>query len=128
MNIVDSSGWLEYFAAGPNAHFFEKPIVDVKNLIVPSICIYEVCRRTLTQRDEEHATEVMAQMVEGQVIGLHEELAYSASLLSFEHRLPMADAIILATAQACNATLWTQDADFKDLPSVKYFPHKPAKK
>lgn len=37
MNLVDSSGWLEYFADGPNAEFFAPPIEDAANLIVPSI-------------------------------------------------------------------------------------------
>jgi len=34
--------------------------------------------------------------------------------------LPMADSVMLATARAYNATLWTQDAHFKDVEGVKY--------
>lgn len=42
MNVIDSSGWLEYFADGKNADFFSSAIEDIENLIVPVISLYEV--------------------------------------------------------------------------------------
>ena len=120
MNIVDSSGWLEYFSDGPNAGFFSTPLSDVASLIVPSISIYEVFKRVLQQRDESAALEAAALMQQGQVVELSSSLAMAAAKLSLDLKLPMADSIILTTAQQFDATLWTQDRDFKGIAGVKY--------
>jgi len=120
MNVVDSSGWLEYFADGPNAAVFAKPIVATGLLIVPVLSIFEVFRRVMTQRGEGVALEAMAMMRQGNVVPLDDTLALDAARLSVQHRLPMADSIILATAIAHRATLWTQDADFENVPAVRY--------
>lgn len=55
MNVVDSSGWLEYFADGPNADFFSKPVLDLGNLVVPTLSIFEVFKRIAQQRGEGDA-------------------------------------------------------------------------
>ena len=55
MNVVDSSGWLEYFAGGGNAHFFAPAIKATDTLVIPTICIYEVFKRLVAQRGEEDA-------------------------------------------------------------------------
>jgi len=120
MNIVDSSGWLEYFAEGSNADFFAPAIEDPKNLLVPVICIYEVFKKVLQQRGENQAQIHVGDMKHGKVIEMDESLALSAARLSAELKLPMADSLILATARAHNAILWTQDEHFKDLDGVKY--------
>ncbi|MFA7174435.1 MAG: type II toxin-antitoxin system VapC family toxin [Kiritimatiellia bacterium] len=121
MNIVDSSGWLEYFSKGPNAKKYLQPLKDTVNLIVPVITIYEVFKVVLRERGENDALLVAAAMQRGTVSNLTTKIALAASKLSLQYKLPMADSIILATAQLNNATLWTQDIDFKDIPSVKYF-------
>jgi toxin FitB len=123
MNVVDSSGWLEYFADSPNANFFAAAIENTAELIVPTVSIYEVFKRTLQQRDEHAALEAVAIMSQGQVIDLDGALALSAAKISSEMKLPMADSIIFATARAYHATLWTQDADL-NLEGVKYFEKK----
>jgi toxin FitB len=120
MNVVDSSGWLEYFAAGPNAAAFAKPIQATGSLIVPSLALFEVFKRVMTQRGEDVALEAIALMRQGRVVPLDDSLALDAARLSVEHRLPMADSIILATALAHRATLWTQDADFEHVKGVRY--------
>ncbi len=120
MNLVDSSGWLEYFAKASNAAFFRPAIHDTESLLVPTICIYEVYKRILAQRDEEEALAAVAWMAGGQVVDLTQQIALLAADLSHEHRLPMAGSIILATARAYNATLWTQDAHFAGLEGVRY--------
>ncbi|NJD67413.1 MAG: VapC toxin family PIN domain ribonuclease [Candidatus Methylomirabilota bacterium] len=120
MNVVDSSAWLEYFANGPNASVFAKPIEDAQWLVVPTLAIVEVLKRVLQQRTEGDALQVVAVMRQGIVIDLDTSIALRAAKLSVDHRLPMADSVILATARAYDATLWTQDADFKDLPGVQY--------
>ena len=126
MNIVDSSGWLEYFAGGPNAKRFGVPLKDSASLVVPVITIYEVFKIVLRQRGENEALQAVAAMQKGLVCDLTVNIAISASQISLQlpNNLPMADSIILATAQHHNATIWTQDVDFKGLRKVKYFPKK----
>ena len=120
MNVVDSSGWLEYFADGSNAEFFAPAIEDTKNLLVPIICIYEVFKRILQQSDVIEAQQHIGDMKMGQIIDLDESLALSAAKLSVDLKLPMADSLILATARANQATFWTQDEHFQGLDGVKY--------
>ena len=120
MNVVDSSGWLEYFADGPNADFFAPAIQDTKALIVPTLSIYEVFKRILQQREEGEALQAIALMQQGTVVELDSRLALEAAKLSLEESLPLADSVMLATARAYDAILWTQDSDFKDSSGVKY--------
>lgn len=120
MNLVDTSGWLEYFFLGKNASYFSSPIEQTKELIVPTICLYEVFKKINTVADEARALQAIAQMKQGQVVNVSEDVALKASLISIKHKLAMADSIIYATANIHDATLWTQDVDFKDLPNVKY--------
>lgn len=120
MNIVDSSAWLEYFADGPNAGEFAEVIFETEQLIVPSVTLSEVFKRIRGQRDLDSALYAVAQMQRGTVIDLDANLAIAAAELSTESGLPMADSIILATARAHEATLWTQDADFEGLEEVEY--------
>ena len=121
MNLVDSSGWMEYFSNGPQAVSFKKPIEDTKHLIVPVICIYEVFKKNLQFTDEKKALEITAVMRMGEIVPLDDQRALSAAVMSHAFKLPMADSIILAIAQEFKAILWTQDADFENFPNVKYF-------
>jgi len=124
MNIVDSSGWLAYFAGEPNAGHFLTPLSDSASLVVPTVTIYEVFKVILRESCENDALQAVMAMQKGTVVDLKAPLAIAASRLSLEHNLPMADSIILATAQEFNAILWTQDSDFKNIRNVKYFPKK----
>jgi len=120
MNLVDSSGWLEYFADGENADFFAASIEDTEHLVISTINIYEVFKRILIQRDEHSALQAVAIMEQGHVIDMSSEIALLAAQISKENKIPMADSMIYATAKASKATLWTQDADFKGLEGVQY--------
>ena len=120
--VVDSSGWLEYFADGPNASRFAPFIEQPERLVVPTITLYEVFKRVFQQRGEDAALIAIAAMMEGQVVPLTEEIALEAARLSLNTKLPMADSIILATARAFDAVLWTQDADFQGLTDVRFIP------
>ncbi|TET65907.1 MAG: type II toxin-antitoxin system VapC family toxin [Candidatus Aminicenantes bacterium] len=124
MNIVDSSGWLAYFADELNAKHFLTPLKDTPSLVVPSVTIYEVFKVVLRESGENEALQAIAAMHRGTVMDLTAQLAIAASKLSLEHALPMADSIILATAKAFDAIIWTQDSDFKNIAGVKYFPKK----
>jgi len=120
MNLVDSCGWLEYYADGPNADFYAPAIEDTENLIVPVICIYEVFRKILQQRGEAPALQAAALMHQGLVVDLSSPLALSAAKIGIGLKMPLADSIILASARAHNAVVWTQDAHFKDIKDVRY--------
>ena len=120
MNLVDTSGWIEYFFSGPNASYFGKPIEQTEDLLVPVICLYEVFKKVNIAADEGRALQAVAQMKQGQIADLTEQIALSASLVSIKHKLPMADSMIYATARAHDAVLWTQDEDFRALPHVKF--------
>ena len=120
MNVIDSSGWLEYFAKGPNTTFFKPVIHNTEALLVPTICLYEVYKRIAAQRDEEEALSAIAWMATGEVVDLNQEIAIQAADFSREHKLAMADSIIYATARAFQATLWTQDAHFSGLDGVEF--------
>jgi len=120
MNVVDSSGWLEYFADGSNADFFAPAILDEANLVVPTICMYEVFKRLSQQRGKDAALEAMGVLYRGQLAPLSDEVALQAALLSLEHKLPLADSVILATAHTYAARLWTQDEHFKGMAGVEY--------
>jgi predicted nucleic acid-binding protein len=124
MNVVDSSGWLEYFSDGPNADFFAPAVEDVDDLLVPSLSLYEVFKRVLQQRGEDKALQAIAVMRQGSVVDLNTPIALSAARISVQLKLPMADSIMLATARAYKATLWTQDSDFKDVGGVRYIEKK----
>ena len=117
-NVVDSSGWLEYFADTPRAKRFARAIEDTSNLIVPVVIVYEVFKKVRRDRGDDEALQVVAAMLHGRVVDVDVSLALEAGQLD----LPLADSLVYATAVRHGATVWTQDADFEGLPAVKYFP------
>lgn len=123
-NVVDSSGWVEYFINGGNAQAFATTIRDTDNLIVPTLCIYEVFKRLLLHVNENEALTTIGNMFLGEVMELDRFTALDAARLSVKHKLAMADSIILATARANYAALWTQDEHFNDIEGVKYIEKK----
>jgi predicted nucleic acid-binding protein len=120
MNLVDSCGWLEYFADGPNADFYAPALEDPGSLLVPTICLLEVFKRVLQQRGEDEALQAAAAMHQGLVAPLDAPVALRAARISHDLKLPLADSVILATAQSYSATIWTQDSHFKGLEGIRY--------
>ena len=124
MNVVDSSGWLEYFAGGRHARTFEPALEDLESLIMPAVSVYEVFKVLLREAGEEPAIQGAAAMQRGRIIDLTVQRALDAAALSLRHSLPMADSIILAAAREHGATVWTLDKHFKGFPDVRYFAKK----
>ncbi len=120
MNVVDSCGWLEYFANGPNADFFAPLIENEKKLIVPHVVVYEVTRRLVHLRGESAARQAMEFLNKGRLVGLDAGGLCNAAIAAAQHKLAMADALIWQTALTHGAQVYTQDADFKGLPNVVY--------
>jgi len=124
MNVVDSSGWLEYFADGPHARRFLPALQETESLVVPVVCIYEVFKVVLRERGRDEALQAAAAMQRATVVDVTPTLALAAAEINSALGLPMAVAMILATAQVHGATVWTLDSDFKRVPNVRYFPPK----
>jgi toxin FitB len=122
LSVVDSSGWLEYMTDGPNADAFAPLIESPELLVVPTISILEVFKHVLRERGEDSALQAAALMQQGQILDLDVALGIRAAQLGLQHRLPLADSVILATAEATRATLWTQDRDFEGIRGVEYRP------
>jgi predicted nucleic acid-binding protein len=120
-NVVHSSAWLAYFAGMPGAQQFAGAIEAVDQLVVPAICLLEVFKVVLRQRGESDALQAVALMQQGRVIELDVALALAAAKAGVEHKLPLADSLVYATAQAVGGVVWTQDDDFKGLPGVMFF-------
>lgn len=98
------------------------PIKETETLVVPTICIYEISKVILRESDENHLLQALAAIQKAQVVDLSSSISTASAKISLKYKLPMADSIIYATAKSFNATVWTQDVDFKNLPNVKYIP------
>ena len=120
MNVVDSCGWIEFFARGPNAGFFIPAVTATEMLVVPTLCMYEVYKCVLAQFSLEQSLEMIHLMRTGMVVPLDERIALDAALISRDLKLSLADSIILASARRYNAVLWTQDAHFEHIEGVRY--------
>ncbi len=121
MNLVDSSGWLEYLADCKNAKFFAPAIENTDELIVSVVNIFEIYKKVLKERDENSAIQVIGLMQQAKVIDISPSIAIEAAKYSHQYKIPMADSLIYATAKMNDAIVWTQDVDFKNLDGVKYF-------
>jgi predicted nucleic acid-binding protein len=122
VNVVNSSGWIEYFANAPGADFFAPVLENVNELLVPQICMAEVARYFHREQGIRQALHALAQMEEGRVIRMNVLIMTRASRLAKDYRLPLADSLVLATARAYEAVVWTQDSDFKGIEGVMYTP------
>lgn len=120
MNVVDSSGWIEYLSGGANTAFFRKPIESTDPIVVPSLTLFEVYRHMLRHVGREDALNVVAAMRNGTVVDLDGRLALKAAELNVTTKLALPDSVILATAREHDAELWTQDSHFETLDGVRY--------
>jgi uncharacterized protein with PIN domain len=121
---VDSSAWLAYFADESGAGNFSAAIEDTDSLIVPTVCLLEVFKVVARQRGDGDALQAVALMQQARVIDLDPNLAILAAQASLDHKLPLADSIVYATALLVDGLVWTQDDDFDGLPNAKFFAKK----
>jgi toxin FitB len=122
LNVVDSSGWLEFFTAGANGPQFKAVIENEDHLLVPVIALYEVHRRLSHLVSETVANRAVEVMQRGTVLDLTATRAIAASKVAQQHKLAFADAAMYAIAREHNALFWTQDADYQGMPGVRLFP------
>ena len=117
--LIDSSGWIEYFTEGAHTDRFFHHLKDPRRIVTPVIVLYEVYKKMKRERSEQEALEAVAQMLKTQVVPLSEDLALSAADVSLEYGLPMADAIVYATALEYGCKVLTLDSDFSKLPNAE---------
>ena len=121
MNVVDSSGWIEFFMAGANGLLF-KPVIEQRDLLlVPTIALFEVHKILSRNLNEDMVGRCLDVMRLGRVLDLTDRRAVAASKIARQHRLALADAAMYSMAQEHSATFWTQDVDYDGLPGVRYF-------
>ncbi|MBI5507419.1 MAG: type II toxin-antitoxin system VapC family toxin [Deltaproteobacteria bacterium] len=120
MILVDSSGWLEFFADGPLAAEYGRYLATSSNVVTPTVVLHEVYKVIKRERGEEDALIAAAQMSQTRLVALDDSIALTAADLGLEHKLAMADSIVYATAQSLGAELVTSDADFSGLSGVTY--------
>lgn len=120
MNLVDSSGWLEFFTDGPLASKYSHYLEELQKLVVPTLVIYEVYKKIKKERNEEEALLAIAHMGKAKIVVLDDTLAMSAADVSLKYSLSMADAIIYATSLQENAKLITSDIHFSQLDNVVF--------
>ena len=120
MNVVDSSGWIEYFIDTANADNFALAVEKTSLLIVPALSFFEVHRYLSRNVDAQRRDMCLEVMRRGTVIDLTTARAIAASDIAQKYRLAMADAVMYSIAREFNATFWTQDVDYKDLPGVNF--------
>jgi toxin FitB len=119
MVVVDSSGWIEFFANGPKAEAYGRYLKNPDNIFTPPIVVYEVYKKVKRERGEETAKLCLAQIEKTHIVPLDHALAVRAADLSLEFSFAMADAFVLATAYSVGAELITSDSDFRKIPGVK---------
>ena len=120
MNVVDSSGWIEYFIDTVNADNFASAIEKTAMLVVPALSFFEVHRYLSRNADADRRDRCLDVIRRGTVIELTTTRAIAASNIAQQHKLAMADAVMYSIAQEFNAIFWTQDVDYQNLPGVNY--------
>ncbi|MGK2856896.1 MAG: type II toxin-antitoxin system VapC family toxin [Thermoanaerobaculia bacterium] len=118
MIVVDSSGWIEFFADGPHAEEFAARLRNPAAVLTPTIAVYEVYKWIKRERSEEEALQAVATMKKTRIVDLTEELALTAADLSLSHGLAMADSMMLAVARTNSAELATTDSGFAGIEGV----------
>lgn len=120
MKIVDSVGWIAYFAGEPLGALYRNHLSRPSLLLTPSIIVYEVYKCVLREVGRDAAFLATAQLHKTSIVPLDDFLALKAAEASLQHGLPMADAIVYATALSHEATVVTSDAHFNGLPAVEF--------
>jgi len=118
MIIIDSSGWIEYFTDGPLSAEYAKYLKDFTKIVTPTIILYEVYKKVRKERTEEDALLAVSLLSRTSIVPLRESTSLLAADLSLKHSLPMADAIVYATALEENCKVITSDMHFKGLVNV----------
>jgi len=120
VNVVDASGWLEYFSDGPDAAFFAQVLQETERLLVPTVTILDVFGSICRTHGESAALQAAAAMQQGTVVALDTPGALEAGRLAVSHGVPASAGAVLAVAERHSATVWTLDERVRHVPGVRY--------
>jgi toxin FitB len=116
--VVDSSGWLEYLTEDEKFKLFLPYFEGGPTVLVPVIVLYEVRKILLLHQFRTLADVFVSEALRRPIISVDEQIALEAATVSIQHQLPMADALLYASARAWGALLVTSDAHFTGLDGV----------
>lgn len=119
--IIDSFGWIEYFGGGKLTNSYAKYIENCSpsTHFTPSVIIYEVYKKVRSSYTEEDAIKAIMHIDNyTTIVDIDSELAVKGAEASIDEKLPMADALIRATANKLDAKIVTSDPHFKNLKNV----------
>lgn len=116
MILLDSSAWIEFFTGGPKSARLERLLDRPRQILTPTVVLYEVYKKLKRERGEEAALAAVAQLTQTLVVPLDEPTALLAADLSLSYAIPMADAMVAAAAKGHGAKVLTFDADFEKIP------------
>jgi predicted nucleic acid-binding protein len=118
-NVIDSSVWIEYLRSGSDDESLVRAMDATERLVVPSITLLEIRKWTIRNALRTAGVDLLGWMMNGKVVDLTADLAFEVATVSLEHKLPLADSVIYATARRHEAVLWTRDKHFSGLPDVR---------
>jgi predicted nucleic acid-binding protein len=118
MRVVDTSAWIEWLIKSPTGVVVAAELPTNADWLTPTVVQLELAKWVRRERGDDKADQAIAFSVTCVVVPLDTSIAVAAAKISVEHKLPLADSIVYATARAHDADLLTCDAHFKDLPNV----------
>lgn len=119
--LIDSHGWIEYFAEGPLAAKYAKYIenASASEYVTPSIILYEVYKRMKSSNGEDAAIKAIAYIIgHTAIIPVDMKISVAAAEISLKAKLAMADAILKAVADEHGAKIVTGDQHFRGMQNV----------
>ena len=120
MNVVDATGWLEYFSDGPDAAFVAQVLQEADELVVPTITILDVFERVCSEHGEGAALQAAAAMQQGTVVTLDTPMAMAAGRLAVAQGVSTGAGAVLAAAERHQARVWTLDEEVRHVPGIQY--------
>jgi toxin FitB len=117
--LLDSSIWIEIFRSGPLHRACERELKSAKQVVVPTLVLFEVYKKIALRASEDQALSALALITQHQIVDLSQEVALTAADLAIHHKMGMADSIVLAHAHTAQATLVTLNNDFASVDGVR---------
>ncbi len=117
--LIDTWTWIEYWKGGELAREAARYIDGEEESIVSTINIAEICFWVARYYDEAKAREKLETLEKRcHVIAIEKEMAIAAAKIRIQHRLALADSLIVATARSAGGKVVSGDPNMKHLEDV----------